>query len=400
QIGRPGDGCGDVDLRPGQPRAARLPLSAWRAAWRWASFRPPPGILPPLGLPELRHAVAEHVRRTYGALPPGREVVVTTGTVAGLRAVLAVLGLSGPDVAVQEPIAPSLWRAAQGGTGRPVAVPVDHEGARIDRVPDRCPALLLCPDSAVASGVLSAERRYRTVRRPGTWLVEVGCDGVLPAAAQRLPRLLSLAAPETSVLVGGFGEVFAPVLGIGFALVPEELSGAIGRYLADCSGQPPYVSQLALARLLRDGTVERVMHRLDRDDRSGLDLTRAALDCVTLERTGRPAAPDVGVPVTGMRGTALLPLPGADAATVAARLRDRGVRVGTLAPYHFSAAPVPPALVVGYGHLTEPALRHGLERLAAALPAALSAAPPTAPRAALPATPPAALPADRRSSEG
>jgi DNA-binding transcriptional MocR family regulator len=69
---------------------------------------------------------------------------------------------------------------------------------------------------------------------------------------------------------------------------------------------------------------------------------------------------------------ALLPLPGRDAGLIAARLRARGVRVGTLAPYHFSPAPVPPTLVLGHGHLTGVALEQAVARLVAALPNALS----------------------------
>jgi GntR family transcriptional regulator/MocR family aminotransferase len=363
--GGPGPGqSGGLDLRPGQVSGAVLPLAAWRAAWRWASFRPPPtGPLPPLGLPELRHAIGRHVQRTHGVSLAGREVVVTAGTADGLRALLAALGAAGPEVAVEEPIAPALWRAAEGGGGRPVAVAADREGARVEEVPDRCRALVLCPDAGVPSGaVLSAGRRAAAARwsgRPGTCLVEVACGAMFPPAAQRLPRLLSLAAPDAAALVGGFCEVLTPALGIGYAVVPAHLAEAVGRHIADRSGQPPYVSQLAVARLLREGTVERVMHRLDRDHRRRGQLVRAALGA-----TGRPA------PVLGATGTALLALPGGDAEAVAAGLRTRGVRVATLQPYYFSAAPVPAALVLGYGHLTEAALCQGLALLSRALPTA------------------------------
>jgi GntR family transcriptional regulator/MocR family aminotransferase len=359
--GRGRGGDGDLDLLPGQAGGTPLPLAAWRAAWRWASFRPPStGAPPPLGLPELRQAVTGYLQRTCGASLAGREVVVTPGSAAGLRAVLTVLGLSGADVAVEEPIAPSVWRAAEGGGSRPVAVPADGEGARLDRVPDRCRALVVCPDSGVPSGaVLSADRRRAAASLSGTWIVEVSCDGLLPPGAQRLPRLLSLASPDTSVLIGGFGEALAPALGVGFVVVPRWLAGALGRHLAERTGQPPQVSQLAMARLLRDGTVDRAMHRRGRDHQDGGQLVRSAL--------GR-----AGHRVAGAHGVALLPLPGRDAGVVAARLRARGVRVGTLAPYHFSPAPVPPALVVGHGHLIGAALEQAVARLAAALPGALA----------------------------
>jgi GntR family transcriptional regulator/MocR family aminotransferase len=380
--GRPrvtGRDGGDIDLRPGRVSGEALPLAAWRAAWRWASFRPPPTGAPPLGLPELRHAIARHLQHTHGVALAGREVVVTGGAAHGLRAVLAALDLSGPRVAVEEPMAPALWRAAEDGDARPAGVPADGEGARVDLVPQRCRALVLRPDGGVPSGaVLGAGRRAAAAqwsRQPGNFLVEVACDAVLPPAAGLLPRLLSLAAPDASALVGGFCEVLTPALGIGYAVIPRRLAATIARQLRDRSGQPPYVSQLAAARLLDDGTVERVMRRLGRDYQRGGDIVRAA---------SGGTAPGAG-PVPGGTGIALLPLPGVDATAVAAHLRGRGVLVSTLAPYHFSAAPVPPALVVGYGHLTEAALRRGVAALGAALPDALAvtaARPAAATRAA------------------
>jgi len=41
--------------------------------------------------------------------------------------------------------------------------------------------------------------------------------------------------------------------------------------------------------------------------------------------------------------------------------------VGTLADYYSSAQSAPPALVLGYGHLPEPALRQGMTALVHAL---------------------------------
>jgi GntR family transcriptional regulator/MocR family aminotransferase len=348
----------EVDLRPGQAAGEAFPLAAWREAWRWASFRPPPTTaVPQLGLPELRHSIAEHVQRNHGISLRGREVVVAAGRAHALRAVLEALDACGARAAVEEPAPPALWRAAADSSGQPVAMVVDDQGACLDQVPGRCRAMVVTPGAHVPFGaVLSADRRAQAAQwasRTGGTLIEIASDRYPSPGASQLPKLLSLTGPTGSVMVGGFCEVLTPALQIGYAIVPSELAGAVGRRIRDQSVAPPYVSQLAMARLLSDGTVERLMHRL-----SLIDERRRKV-VVAVAATAAP----LRSLIAGAAGTALLPLPGVDTEQIAAALRAQGVRVSTLNPYHFSAAPVPSALVFGYGHLADSALRRGLSIL-------------------------------------
>ena len=114
---------GVIDLSPGQPNLEVFPLSAWRAAWRQASFRHPPAAgLPPLGLPELRRAIAAHVQRTWALALPNSVVVVTTGRLDGLRLILGALGVAGAQIAIEEPTAPSVRQVIGDGDG-PAGLP-------------------------------------------------------------------------------------------------------------------------------------------------------------------------------------------------------------------------------------------------------------------------------------
>ncbi len=312
-----------LDLRPGRLSGAAVPLAAWRAAWRAASFRAPPTAPPPpLGLPELRRAIGAHVQRTYGIPLSDRVVVVTAGAGAGLRAVLDALEVSGREVALCEPAPPELWRPL----GRPRALPAD-------RVPDGCRVVVASPDPYPPLGVPLDAAGRALIGGWGGRVVEFAWDAALPVDGYRPPRL------GGDILVGGFGELLTPALGIGYAVVPRDLAGPLRSRIAP----PSSVSQHALALLLDGGTVDRVRHRHSRDS-AGI-----VVDALGVE----PRA-----------GVAVLPLPGRDADVVAAQLRDQRVRVATLAPYHFSGTAVPPALVIGYRHLSEPALRYALRVVA------------------------------------
>jgi DNA-binding transcriptional MocR family regulator len=123
------------------------------------------------------------------------------------------------------------------------------------------------------------------------------------------------------------------------------------------------VAQLAVASLLADGTVARLAHRRARAYAAKRHIVRTTL---------APLTDDVanGVRIAGRDAvdTAVLYLPdGSDVDAVVEDVAERGVRVETLAPYHFSARPAPPAPVVGYGHPSDAELRRACVRLRAAL---------------------------------
>ncbi|MFK3983257.1 PLP-dependent aminotransferase family protein [Micromonospora sp. NPDC050397] len=356
--GRPGI----LDLRPGQVDIEACPLPAWRAAWRRASFnRPPAQPLPPLGLPELRRAVAEHLARQRGVTLAGRDVIITGGTAHGLRLVLDALGLRGRQVAIEEPVPPALHRAAGGETERPAALPVDGDGARVDLVGPACRAIVVSADAQVPLGhVLSAPRRRAAVAwgaSTGGHIVEIACDPVFRPSVSQLPRLYGPAGTR-SILVGGFCELLTPALNLGYALVPRDLTAPVARLLGEYAAAPPYLTQLALASLLRDGVIVRLMHRLGRRYATRRRIVESSLAPLRRVRLGARH----GV------NTEVLHLPDQlDARQVAERALAHGVRVSTLAPYHFSGRRVPPALVIGFGHQPDSELRRSMSRLVDAL---------------------------------
>jgi len=75
-------------------------LEAAVAAIRDGENQYPPGI----GIPDLRHAVAEHQRRFYGLeLDPDREVLITAGATEAIAATLLALLEPGDEVVTFEP---------------------------------------------------------------------------------------------------------------------------------------------------------------------------------------------------------------------------------------------------------------------------------------------------------
>jgi GntR family transcriptional regulator/MocR family aminotransferase len=323
-----------IDMRPGLPSTEALPLRAWRSAWRQASYQAPPVSGPPLfGLPALRSAIAAHLQYSRGLVAPGHHVVVTSGLTDGLRLVLDAL--HGPRVAMEHPAPPALWSA-------PRSLPVPFG----DDVPAGCRAVVVSPDGHTTTGqVMSADRRRGLAAwsaETGGRVVEVIWDNVVRADANRLPRMVNL-APNTCV-VGSFCDLLTPSVQLGYVLLPSDLAGRVGHL-----HRPSYIMQVAAAQLITTGVAARLMHRIGQ-----LRARKRAIVESTLSTAD----------IAG--GMAVLRLPsGVQAADMAMSLFRRGVRVETLAPYHFAPQRVPQALLLGYGHLPDPLLRQALNTVAA-----------------------------------
>jgi N-succinyldiaminopimelate aminotransferase len=90
---------------------------------------------PPLGIPELRTAVAEHQQRWYGlSYDPDREVLVTAGATEAIAASLLALLEPGDEVIALEPYYDSYAAciAMAGGTRVPVTPRPDGNAFRLD----------------------------------------------------------------------------------------------------------------------------------------------------------------------------------------------------------------------------------------------------------------------------
>jgi GntR family transcriptional regulator / MocR family aminotransferase len=352
-----------VDFTPGQLCGEAFPIRAWRAAWRYASHQvPAPTAAPALGLPVLRRAITDHLAQTRGIIAPDHEVVVTAGTAAGLRLVLEALG--GP-VAMERPVSPDLLRAAPEAAVLPDAFADLPDGVRV---------AVACPDGNRPLGTVMPEARRKEAlawSMAGGWLVEVARDAIFLPHIAGLPRLQP--SPRV-VTVGGFGEVLAPSLKLGYALVPRELAGAVADLVADRAEQPPDLTQLAVARLLADGTMVRQMRRLTRL----YEAKRGIVAAILQTRASDPQAPAIcrandavngprhvdcqansGI-LVGEAGTALLGFGDPAAPEI---LHRNGIRMPTLDAY----GKPDQTFVLGFGHLPDKALRESLSHLVSSL---------------------------------
>src|SRR5205807_6197693 len=85
------------------------------------------------GAPELRRALAEHLRRVRGVVADPRAIVVCSGAAQGLA--LLARALDGPHIAVEDPGLPPHRAILVAHGARLSAMAVDGEGAKVETLP-------------------------------------------------------------------------------------------------------------------------------------------------------------------------------------------------------------------------------------------------------------------------
>jgi GntR family transcriptional regulator/MocR family aminotransferase len=221
-------------------------------------------------------------------------------------------------------------------------------------------AVLVAPAHSYPAGaVLSPERRHELVawaRRRDALIVEDDYDAEFRYDRAPVGALQGL-APEHVAYAGCASKALTPALRLGWLAAPAALAGELAHQKAFDDMGSALLEQLALARLLDGGGFARHLRRVRPVYRARRDATLAAL----AEHV--PGARPRGV-AAGLHVYVELPA-GSDEAAVVDAARAQGVLIEGAAWHWAQPASAPPALVLGYGSLAEPAIRRGLALLGA-----------------------------------
>lgn len=248
---------------PGTPDPALFPHTGWTKALRQAMRDLGPrhlGYQDPQGLPELREVVADHLRRTRGAVAQAQDVIVVNGVAQAQSLLASVLSAGGNStVAVEDPGSPGT-RALLEAVGMEVLpVPVDGDGLMVGAIPPRAGAVVVTPAHQFPTGcVLSSERRRELVERSAgsRLIIEDDYDAELRFDRRPVPALQAL-APDSVALVGSVSKTLAPSFRLGWLIAPKHLLPSLvsaKRYADLGTG---VVDQLALAHFLGSGAYQR-----------------------------------------------------------------------------------------------------------------------------------------------
>jgi GntR family transcriptional regulator/MocR family aminotransferase len=354
------------DFRPGLPDLSYFPRQAWGRALRRALHDIHPSQLSysePQGVITLRQGLCDYLGRVRGVLTRPSQIVICNGFAQSLALISHAFQKRGVRrIAVEDPCQPDLRGIVSDAGLIPVSVPVDERGIRIDILERlKVQAVVITPAHQFPTGsVLDPERRQRLIDwsvRSSAFIVEDDYDAEYRYDRAPVGALQGL-APERVIYSGSLSKILAPALRIGWIIVPAEMYAAIEDRKKYADLMSPILEQLTFADFLREGELDRHLRRMRSIYRRRRDALIAALARYFPDWHTTGAA-------AGLHLVANLP-DGVSEQEVARLSSARSVRVYPMRGYCFKASAAP-ALVFGYGSLSERQLGRGISQLAAAL---------------------------------
>lgn len=336
-----------ISLKPTPGVAGAIRPAAWRKAWREAAAQPGGGV-DKAGEPELRTAVAEHLRLARGMTVAPEQIVVTGGSREGLMCILHALGPA-LRVGVENPGHPGLRRVIPLGGHEAVACATDGAGVVVKQLPDDLDALLVTPSHLYPlGGAMPAARRTELLEwaaRTGTALIEDDFNTELRYRIAPQPTLSTLGSAADVLTLGTFSTLLSRELAAGYVVASPATAERL-REVRGVLGVPvSAVTQRAIAQLLESG----VARRNSRAAHHGLARRRSVLGERVLPALAAAGAQARIAESDGADIVVRFPA-AADRDRFEGGLRERGVECGHESALWTGGGD---ALILSFGHLTD-----------------------------------------------
>jgi GntR family transcriptional regulator/MocR family aminotransferase len=352
------------DLRPGVPDLSLFPRREWQEATS-AAMRDLPdaelGYGPRGGLPQLRVALSDYLGRVRAVVCDPEQVFIASGAAHALGVLSRTLRARGARrVAIEDPGTRAIYRTIERAGLEVVPVPVDEHGLHVMRLDAAgVDAVVLSTVHQYPTGaVLAPDRRATLIswaRQHETLVVEYESGAEYHYESRPTP---SLQGPvrDRVVHIGTANTTLAPAVQLAWLVVPDDLVADLASEHDAAHAAPSVLTQAAYARMLERGTIDRHL----RGARRRYQARRHALTEALAHRMPQAT---LGGAALGLHLIAWLPH-GADEGQIRRHAADRGVALHTLHHDSVVTAPRPPALLLGYGLLAEPAIPQAVEELA------------------------------------
>ena len=232
----------------------------------------------PRGSQWLRTELAGWLARTRGLRADPDDIIVVTGVAQALALLARVLRDLG-EIAVEDPGSRGAREELAYWGLRPVPVPVDEHGLRVDALGD-LRAVLLTPAHQFPTGVVLAPRRRRDLldwaAGADALIVEDDYDAEYRYDRAPVPALQA-SAPGLVAYAGSTSKTLAPGMRLGWLIPPRRLHADLveAKHASDLGS--PALPQLVLARLIASGELEQHIRLVRKRQRSRRDALLRAL---------------------------------------------------------------------------------------------------------------------------
>lgn len=223
------------------------------------------GKTPSAGIPELREAIAEYLRKNRGMDVDARRIIVGPGT-EYLHSILIPLIGRTRIVAVEDPGYKKVGQIYEINGMKVFHMPVDEEGLIVKNLYGSNVRLVhTSPSHHFPTGcVMSAKRRHQLLdwaTNQDGYVVEDDYDSEFRFQGRPIPTLASL-DDKRVIYMNTFTKTLAPSIRIAYMVLPESLSELYHKKLGFYSGSVSTFEQYTLALFIGEGYYERHISRM------------------------------------------------------------------------------------------------------------------------------------------
>ncbi|MCU6710573.1 PLP-dependent aminotransferase family protein [Paenibacillus sp. J5C_2022] len=354
-----------VHFRPGTPALDQFPRGRWGQLLRSVCLEAPESALgydQPEGRSELRTALMHDLHATRGVRCTPNQIIITSGATQALSLIAKLLLVPGTEAIVEDPVTEEIHRMFDMPGTTMHAVPVDDQGIRTDMLPrSYSPAFVYTTPSHQfpLGGVLPIQRRIQLIqyaRATGCYLIEDDYDSEYRYDSPPVSSMQGL-APEHVIYVGTFSKVLTPALRIGYLILPPHLIKQYRdlKWMNDL--HTPSIEQLALARFMEEGHLERHIAKLRKIYRKRRNVLMHLLADTFRDHSIRLLGCSTGLHlVAELPGIRFTP-------QLLSHLERNGVKADVVERHAISKGKQLHRIILGYGNLSEREIRSGVERL-------------------------------------
>lgn len=262
-----------------------LPYSAWAKAVRRTLSDESAASLAEAasaaGSPELRSAIADHLRQYRGMDVSPDQVVIGAGSQTLYQLLVQLLGRT-RCYAVENPGYPLLTRMYEQQDAQVTHIGLDDSGIDIATLEASGASVAhIMPSHQFPTGIVTTAARRRELlnwaREGDRYLIEDDYDSEFRMAGRPIPSLFGIDAAERVLYLNSFAKSLGAAFRMAYLVLPPQLAQRFREQLGFYANTVSPLDQLALARFIEQGHYDRHVNRLRTHARKTQDALISAL---------------------------------------------------------------------------------------------------------------------------
>ena len=232
------------------------------------------GILqksPNEGIPELRQAIAQYLRRSRGIQAEPEQIIIGSGSEYLYGLTVELLGRD-RVYGMESPSYNKIRQVYEAADVRFEMLPLGRDGIQSKALAvTEADVLHITPYRSFPSGVTaSASKRHEYLRwagRPGNYIIEDDFESEFSVSSKPVDTLFSHAPGDNVIYMNTFSKTVSAGMRVGYMVLPKHLVAIFQEKLGFYSCTVPTFEQFVLAALISGGDFERHINRVRRQKR-------------------------------------------------------------------------------------------------------------------------------------